>query len=124
MKIIYDTNFIMSMIKFKIDLFAELELILDEPHENVILDSVEKELKNLGKGTRKSSNEAKLSLDFINSDNFHVVKSPKGNVDDVIHSLADKNTLVATNDIELRKRLKSKGIKTIYLRAKKHLAIG
>ena len=123
MKIIYDTNFLMSIVKFKIDLFRELDLVLEESYNNIVLDSVIRELRNLSKGTSKTSNEAKLSLGLINSSDFHVVKSPRGNVDDVIVLMSDKNTLVATNDIELRKRLKSKGIKTIYLRAKKHLAI-
>jgi rRNA-processing protein FCF1 len=39
-------------------------------------------------------------------------------------TLADDKTLVATNDIELRKKLKTLGRKAIYLKSKKHLAIG
>ena len=123
MKILYDTNFLMSVIKFKINLFYELELIIETPYENIVLDSVIKELKNLSNGTNKTSDEAKLCLKLIQTDNFQFLKSPKGKVDDVLISLADKDTAVATNDIELRKRLKSKGIKTIYLRSKKHLAM-
>lgn len=123
MKVIYDTNFLMSVIKFRLDLFNELQLVLNEPYDNIILSSVIDELKYFAKGTSKASKEAKLSLRLIDSENFHVVKSPKGNVDDAIVTVAGKGSVVATNDMELRKRLKSKGVKTIYLRAKKHLAI-
>ena len=123
MRIIYDTNFLMSIMKFKIDLFKELELILDSPYESIIFDSVINELKNLAEGKTKSSDYAKLCLTFVNSHKFNPTKAPKGKVDDIILLMSDQNTAVATNDMELRKRLKSKGIKTIYLRAKKHLAI-
>jgi len=123
MKIIYDTNFLMSVIKFKIDLGEELGVIFNQPYENIVLDSVITELKSLSKGRGKINNQAKLSLKLIKSNNFRVMKAPKGKVDDIILSLIDKDSAVATNDMELRKRLKSMGIKTIYLRAKKHLAI-
>ncbi|MFH0710948.1 MAG: DNA-binding protein [Candidatus Aenigmatarchaeota archaeon] len=122
MRIVYDTNFLMSIIKFRIDLFKELDLILDKPYENIIFDSVVTELRNLAKGKTKSSDEARICLTFIKT-KFHVIKALEGKVDDVIFSMSDEDSAVATNDIELRKRLKSKGIKTIYLRAKKHLAI-
>jgi rRNA-processing protein FCF1 len=44
--------------------------------------------------------------------------------DNAILSIADKDTLVATNDIVLRKKLKMKGFRCIYVRAKKKLEIG
>lgn len=111
------------MVKFRIDLDSELQRVLDEPAKNCVLDSVIAELNHFAKKNSATGKEAQLCLRLIDRENFFIQRSPKGEVDDVIVSISDKNALVATNDIELRKRLKSKGIKTIYLRAKKHLAI-
>ena len=55
--------------------------------------------------------------------NMKVLKS-ETRPDNAMLELVDEKTLVATNDIDLRKRLKALGRKTIYLKSKKHLAIG
>ena len=53
--------------------------------------------------------------------NVKVIKTREKNVDNTIIRIADKNTIVATNDKELRQKLKNKNVKTVYLRNKKYL---
>ena len=57
--------------------------------------------------------------------NVNIIKDSKRTEygDKAILDIADKNTLVATQDIELRKRLKLKGIRAIIMWQKRHLRI-
>lgn len=112
-RILLDTNFLVDIVRFKIDL-DEIKDILDEPCELLTLDLVVDELKKI-----KNKN-ARIALELIELEGIKVLKSKKRDTDEALVSLADKNTIVATNDAELRKKLKTK---TIYLRARKHLGI-
>ena len=121
MRVLLDTNFLMDMIRFKADLY-----ILDESfgrYELVTFSSVKDELKSLAKKTTISGRYAKLSLKFIEMNHVHVINSSR-RPDNAIIDLAGKDAIAATNDIALRKKLKSMGMRTIYLKSKKHLAIG
>lgn len=122
-KIILDTNFLMILGQFKIDIISEIDSLLDEPHEIFITPSVRKELERLAERKSKDGGNAVLALRLIENKKIKMM-DVRGSVDDSLVKAADKDWIVGTNDIELRKRLKNKGIKTIYLRAKKHLAIG
>jgi rRNA-processing protein FCF1 len=104
------------LIRFKIEL-EEIENLLSESYKLLTIDSVVRELKKI------SSKNAKLALKLIDLKNIEVLKTKEKNVDKAILSLADKDTIIATNDIKLRKKLKTLGSKTIYLRAKKKLVM-
>lgn len=122
-RIILDTNFLISLFQFKVELI-EIERIIYEPYTLVTVKPVINELEKIASSKEKDSKNAKLALRLIKIKDIEVLDSPEKNADKTILALADKNTIVATNDIELRKKLKKLEIKTIYLRAKKHLAIG
>lgn len=121
-RIILDTNFLISLFKFKIE--PDIEEIIYEPYTLVTVKPVINELEKIANSKRKDSKNAKIALSFIKNRKINVLDSPEKSADKAILSLLDKNTIVATNDIKLRKKLKKLEIKTIYLRAKKHLAIG
>ena len=53
MKVILDTNFFMVPEKFKIDVFGELDRIIDEKYELITIDSVINELEGLSRGNEK-----------------------------------------------------------------------
>ena len=57
----------------------------------------------------------------IKNNQITILEVPQKNVDDSIVELADQQTIIATNDKELTKRLKDKNVKVIYLRARKRL---
>jgi hypothetical protein len=119
-KIILDTNFLMNLGKFKVGL-EEIKEIVDEPYQLFTLDLVVKELKKISDSRGRDAGNAKIALELIKINEINILNSSKTNTDKAIIGLADKGTIVATNDIELRKKLKKLEIKTIYLRAKKHL---
>ena len=115
-----DTNFLMDLSRFRIEL-SEIHDLLLEPIELCVLSNSLAELNFLSKKA-KHGRYAKLALLLIKNNHLKILDSPY-DVDKAILASADKSTIVATNDMELRKQLRKNGIKTIYLRARKHLAI-
>lgn len=121
MKVLLDTNFLIDIIRFKIDLEGLYDLT--SASDLLTLSSVEKELKKISKKTSRAGMCARIALELIKQNDIKILKS-EGIPDDAMVKLASEKTLVATNDVKLRKILKTSGRKTIYLKAKKHLAIG
>ena len=125
--IIFDTNFLLLPIRFGIDVFDQLDILLDIAYEPTITKSVLKELDILKKGGQPSfikeinfvlSNLSKYKI--IDDDN----SNNNGDVDSKLLRLAKENSyIVATTDNELRQRLRNEGIPVIYLRQKNHLAL-
>ncbi|MBS3134513.1 hypothetical protein J4214_04755 [Candidatus Woesearchaeota archaeon] len=114
--IILDTSFILTAIKFRIDIFLELERICIFNHKISVIDKTLHELKNKPNG--------KLALDLIEKKNVNIIKpSEKGIVDDILTKLAggDKDIIIATQDMDLKKRLKNSRIITI--KQKKYLIL-
>lgn len=123
LKVVLDTNFLIDVVKFKIDLWMELDKLIEHSYDTFIITNVEKELEKIGGSGNKFANAA---LKIIKLGKIRRLDlNRKGSGDEAIIKLCenDGNIIVATNDIKLRHRVKSKGIKTIYIRAKKHLAI-
>ncbi|MEM7821375.1 MAG: PIN domain-containing protein [Candidatus Aenigmatarchaeota archaeon] len=122
MRIVFDTNFLIDMIKFKVDI-EEIEELVGKCNF-FIFDSVIEELEKIAKTRKKDGMNAKLALNFLKSRKFKTIKTKFKSTDEAIVNSLEKDSIVATNDSELRKILKAKGIKTIYLRSKKHLEVG
>jgi len=121
MRALLDTNFLIDIIRFKVDL-EELTDLIGKP-EIATLSSVKRELTRISQGKTKVGGYAKASLEFIEKNDVRIIPS-NGRPDTAMPKLASEFTIIATNDTELRKRLKILGRRTIYLKAKKHLAIG
>lgn len=122
-KVILDTNFLTLPHQFKIDIFSEIDRIMEENYELFTLDSVIDELNKLSESKGKDAVAAKIGLELINKKNIKIIKTREKNVDKAIISISNKDTIIATNDKILRKKLNDKNIKTIYLRSKKFLKI-
>jgi len=121
-KIVLDTSFLVDIVKFKIDL-KEIDEVISQPYKLLTTDSVIKELEKLSAKKGKESKNAKIALKLIKSKRVEILKSKVKTTDKAIIKLCDKKMIVATDDRELRKKLKNLGIKTIYLRAKKKIGI-
>lgn len=121
-KILLDSNFLIACLKFKVDL-SEIENLIAEPFQLITLTPIVNEIKTLAGSKSKDSRYAKLALKLLKTKKIKVLETSK-KADEAILELADKSMLVATNDLSLRKKLKVKGIKTIYLRGKKKLEVG
>ncbi len=124
-KVIFDANFFFLPFQFKIDIFNEIESLIGR-FEPIVLSTTLEELRKLSKTkSEKISRQALLALKLAKK--CKVIKANRRsgeNYDDVIVRLARKhNSVVATNDSELRKKLREEGVPTIFLRQKAYLQI-
>lgn len=122
MKVIIDTNGFMAQAQCGVDIFEELSALGYD--EFVVPSAVKKELEVLRK---KVKGEDRIALAIAESlvSKCEVVDMPqKGSVDDVMLDTAlALKAPVFTNDAALRARLKKSGVRTIFVRSKKKLAI-
>lgn len=126
LKVIFDSNFFFLPAKFKLDPFEEILRVTGRKIEPIILSVSLQELRHLAKyGSPKNRREASLTLKFADSCRiFEVEKRRDEEVDDVILRVAsEKRFPVATNDGELRRRLRDIGVPVIYLREKSRLEV-
>ena len=123
MKIFLDTNFLMIPVKFGVDIFSEMDRIIDEKYELVTVEPVVKELEFISQGRGKDAKAAKVGLELIKRKKIKVVKTKEKSADKSLIELSEGNA-VATLDVELKKKLMKIGRKVIYLRAKKYLVLG
>ena len=120
--IILDTNFLLIPGQFKLDIFSEISRLIPNP-ELFVLDKTIDELNKIIKSKQKPADKqaAKLALQLIKAKHINIIKTGQGKVDDILATKTDY--IIATQDTNLKKKLKNKKIKTIILRQKKFLAI-
>ena len=99
-EVVIDTNFFMVPFQFNVDIIDELEKALPS-YKLTTPIFVINELKGL-----KRNNKGKIRLNA-----------------DLALKLLRVSEVLATNDIELKKRARKKGITVAYLRQKKYIAI-
>ena len=97
--------------RWKIPIKEELTRICDFNFEIFILDKMFEELK--GKKDEKLTREI--------AKNFKIIKTNEGRVDDLLFEM--KDSIIATQDRELKKRLKQNDIGIITIRQKKYLVL-
>ncbi|NQU79275.1 nucleotide-binding protein [Candidatus Woesearchaeota archaeon] len=125
-QIILDTNFLLIPIQFKVDIFSEIDRLISEPYKLCIIDSTLDELNKIKEtASGKDKNAANLAIQLLKAKNVHTITTSKDkNVDNLIVELAESpEYLVATQDKELKQRLKANKIKIIILKQKKYLEI-
>lgn len=121
--VIIDTNFFLIPYQFRIDIFTELEYLIDMNHYFVITSKTLRELGKIAENAGKKGAGARLALKIIdaNRNRIEVIESNKP-VDTWIEDYSEKTgAIVCTNDIRLKKKLKDNGIKVISLRGKTKL---
>ena len=125
-KVILDTNFLLLPIEFNLDIFEVIPEVLEDKVEFFIVDKSLNELTNLAKGRGKAGMAARVAMSLLQKKDVKVVKTKDDeSCDDAIVRVAvTLGAIVATNDKNLRKKLKDFNVKTIYLRSKKHLELG
>src|SRR3989442_13536346 len=106
------------MFRFKIATIEIFDLLPDA--QLSVLESVIHELQKIAKSRKKDAKHARVALKFV--EKLKILQSETAKTDEALLELNSED-VVATNDRELRRRLAAKNIKTIYLRAKKHLAL-
>ena len=117
-KIILDTNFILIPFMFNIDIFEQIKQ-LPFNSEIYYLDLSIKELENIKEKEKKYT---KPALELLKTKQVKLLKTEKHKkVDDLLVELGQNDYIIATQDKDLKRRLKFKKIPLVYLRQKKYL---
>lgn len=125
-KVIFDSNFLFIPSQFRLDIFEELTNLLSQRFEPILLSPTHRELLKIAeKGSPKMRKQASLALKLAEKCRLiHVEKCLEETYDDVIVRVAAEwRCPVATNDRELRKRLRSRGVPVIFLRQRRRLEL-
>jgi rRNA-processing protein FCF1 len=124
--VILDTNALLMFFQFKLNLEAELDRLLGV-YRVVIPSVVVTELEKLSTSVPEAKAALQLSkkYEIIGHDPNQLTNNKSGdNADLAIIALASQlKAIVVTNDKILRTNLKSKNLKTIYLKSKTHLVM-
>ena len=122
-EVVIDTNFFMVPFQFNVDIIDELEKALPS-YKLTPPIFVINELKGLKRNNKgKIRLNADLALKLANSSNIEIKDISLENNETVDDALLRVSEVLATNDIELKKRARKKGITVAYLRQKKYIAI-
>ncbi len=125
--IFFDTNFLMALGQFKrFNLTYELDRVLPGQRVSVVLSPIIQELeKLLTGGSPKEQKEAQIALTYAknNCQTWSVDYTHK-NVDFILLFYAQKHKgIVATNDRQLKKIARKKGIRTLFIRSQRYLML-
>ena len=104
-KIIIDTNALIAVSEFKIDIFTEIEKCCNFKYQLFVLEGTITELERIRVEQKgKFKRAAQLAIKLIEAKNVSVLPG-EDNVDDWLVIYSKKGQLVLTQDIELKKRL-------------------
>ncbi|MCQ2976481.1 MAG: twitching motility protein PilT [archaeon] len=122
-EVFIDTNFFLLPFQFNVDIIEEFKIRLPN-HKLVTTEFVIRELKGL-KNNKNSKTRlaASLGLKIANSNEIEIRNIPLKNGESVDDALVRVSDILATNDIELRKKAKKNNLTIVYLRQKRYLAI-
>ncbi len=121
-KIILDTNFLMIPFKFKVDIFSEISRLCNFNYGLHVYQSSLGELRKViaeQKGIDKKS--AQFALKLIALKNIRIIESEDKDVDSLILENLEKDSIIATLDIALKKKLLDLNAPVIILRSRKYL---
>ncbi|MCW4006708.1 MAG: DNA-binding protein [Candidatus Bathyarchaeota archaeon] len=124
--VIVDSNALFAPLEFRIDIFAELERVLNRNFELVLISPVKKELEMLSqKKSVKTQKYATFALSLAARCTYVEVKQKRGEqTDESILRIAKKwGAPVFTNDKQLKGMLRDISLPVIYVRAKSRLDI-
>jgi len=124
-KVILDSNFLMIPFQFKIDIFQEIEYLLQKKVDFVVPSAVKSELTGISARGGEGAPEASLALQLASRCRVvDVTLAPQETVDDAILKASQRlGAVVATTDIDLKKRLRDINVPVVYLREKSKLEV-
>ncbi len=123
-RIILDTNFLLIPIQLHVDIYAELERIIDGKYELYALEKSLAELVAITHKKGRQKEEAKIALQLAKAKNIKIkAYDSEKYVDDCLTELANEGFIIATQDKALRDKLREQHHKVIVLRQKQYLTI-
>ncbi len=113
----------MTTTQFPVDVVVELENIL--PSYKLLVPSyVLEELENIKKRSRgKNRIAASVAIKIAQNPPFQVQEMERDQGERVDDALLRQSRVLCTNDRELRRRARNKGIPVVYLRQKRYLSV-
>ncbi len=126
LRVIVDANFLLVPSQFSVDIFDELARVLNRSFEPLMTLPTYRELQKIAKASApKLQRQAILALKLAGKCRIiNVEKSSSESHDNLIVRLAfAMKCCVATNDRELKKKLRKLGLTVIYLRQRSHLVV-
>ncbi len=124
-KVILDSNFLMIPFQFNLDVFQEIEYLLQKKVDFIVPSAVKSELTGISARGGEGAAEASLALQLASRCRVVEVTLNAGEtVDDAILKASQKlGAVVATTDIALKKRLRDINVPVVYLRDKSKLEV-
>ena len=126
MKVLVDSSFLFLPINCKIDIVREVEHVIRTRAEFIFIDPVYSEIENIIKTDKqKLKKNAKFALEILKTyKRVSINRKENESVDDcIVRTADDMKYIVATADMELRKKLRDKKIQVIYPRGGSHLVV-
>ena len=123
--VILDTDFLVHCASHKVDYEEEIRRILNCSYQIYIIDKTIDELNHIVENQKgKAKDAAKLAKAILENNQLPLIKTKKDKiVDELILDAADKDTIVATMDADLKRKLKVKGVSIVIIRQKNHLEL-
>jgi len=121
LKVILDANFLFVPLQFKIDVFEGITRLLNQKFEPVLLSTTRRELQTMADlGSPQLRKQAAVALKLAETCKVIDVKKRAEETDDdvILRIAAEWKSAVATNDRELRKKLRGRNLPVIFLRGK------
>jgi len=120
-KICFDTNMLLNIKRFKIDVFEESRKMLGKV-EFMVPIQVMKELEGLEKEGGQLKQEVSIARQLIEKNEVEIVEVDAESADEALKKLC-KQAIIATNDKELKDSIKELNGRILQLRQKKFLEI-
>jgi rRNA-processing protein FCF1 len=126
LQIIIDSNILLLAAEGLFNLHLEIERLVPQKHRLVFLSSCEDELELVAEKSSKLARKAQLAKEICS--HLEIINYPKENhefVDDKIleYALNNQPCVVATNDNELKQKLRKNKIAVIFVKTKNHLEL-
>jgi len=121
-KIVLDTNMLLSALEFKVDLFSEINALLPGRKVFFVPGQVMQELNALGRH-KKLALRVNIIKDLLENNKVRLLEIKALNADAALLKAAEQNYFVATNDKELKKRVKQVNGSVLFLRKKKFVEL-
>lgn len=126
LRIIIDSNFLFVPAQLKLDIFEGLMNLLNQNYESIVLSTTIDELRSIvERGAPKLRKQAEMALKLAEKCSLVSVDRKTGETNDevIVRVAKQRKWLVATNDSELRKRLRNISVPVVYVRQKSRLEL-
>ena len=126
LKIILDSNFLFVPAQFRLDVFEAMTTLVNQKYEPIVLSTTKNEVGKLAKrDAPKLRKQAQMALKLAEKCRLVDVERKRGETNDdvIVRVAAQWECPVATNDSELKRRLRDISIPVVYLRQKSRLEL-